>query len=105
MRTPVLTLALLAALTTPAGARQSFDAFYNAYRDRRTPEGTLDDVYNHTNAALGQDGAPLSKVTALAQKLVRDEVITASLGVPRREHRANRCIKRVLERLESGGSR
>jgi len=276
MRTPVLTLALLAALATPAGARQSFNAFYNANRDQRTPAGTLDDVYNHTfkentvgrwrgrgnrpaqvvgavatvaprveglrrlglaagavcrglrplrahglarrlaredsplneqsklrdafylsclvsppvakvglgvaaarltasaaratqdwleapclsraavyaaahsaglegvgradlersrdevrqilarhdgtrrraaatirthlrrwrqaNAALGE-GRGLSKVPALAQKLVHDEVIAANLGVLRREHRAIRGIKRVLERLESGGSR
>jgi hypothetical protein len=42
----------------------------------------------------------LCKVPELARKLVHDEVIAANLGVLRREHRAIRGIKRVLERLE-----
>lgn len=58
--------------------------------------------WQQADAALREGGAPLGKVPALARKLVHDEVIAANLGVLRREHRALRGIKRVLERLDPG---
>lgn len=48
MRALVIIGVVLSLCATSAEAQQSFNAFYNANRDRRTAEGTIDDVYNRT---------------------------------------------------------
>lgn len=95
MPTSVITLALIALLAAPAAeARQSFNAFYNANRDRRTPEGTLDDVYNCTfkQNTVGRwqgRGKPLQVVGAVAAVAPRVEGL-------RRLGRAARAVCRGL---------